>query len=202
MKKFIGILSILVIIGCLGYLGYQKVTDFMVRKTLTLISEDESIQQHLDAVMEEIELTTEDPQKAPSEAETDTPPYQTSEKGKTADAPKGDTKEIRIPTQKEPTPAKIPEKDEKRQPIVFPKAPEKTPTPSAGGLTIDSLESADKAYVMNIYKRFTASEVTTVSGMLSGGITAEEKKQIKAIVYAKVSSAEVNELYRIANKYR
>ncbi len=178
MKKIIGILSILVIICCLGFLGYQKVTDFMVRKTLTLISEDESIQKHLDTVLEGMKLP-DDLQKEPPESQADTP--EASDKGKKSEPQKEGTKENTPSAKKEPT---------------------KTQTPSQGGLTMDSLDSADKAYVMNIYKRFTSSEISTVSGMLSGGITKEEKKQIKAIVYAKVSGAEVKELYRIADKYR
>ncbi len=81
---------------------------------------------------------------------------------------------------------------------------EKTPSVKTkdGSLSIDDLQPTDKEYVMSIYKRFSASEVSQVSGMLSGGITPEEKQIIKSIVYAKVSQAEVNKLFAIAKKYQ
>lgn len=84
--------------------------------------------------------------------------------------------------------------------------PTKTEPPTVstddGTLSIDDLQPSDKKYVMSIYKRFTAAEVNQVSSMLSNGITPEEKKTIKAIVYAKVSREELNTLFAIAKKYQ
>ena len=82
--------------------------------------------------------------------------------------------------------------------------PEPSPSkaPSGGSLSIDDLQPTDKEYVMSIYKRFTASEVSHCSAMLADGLTAAEKKEIKAIVYAKVSSGEVSKLLAIAKKYQ
>lgn len=81
---------------------------------------------------------------------------------------------------------------------------EKTPsvTTKDGTFSIDDLQPGDKEYVMNIYKRFSASEISQVSSMLSGGITPEEKQIIKGIVFAKVSQTEVNTLFTIAQKYQ
>ncbi|MBQ7036944.1 MAG: hypothetical protein IJN74_05590 [Clostridia bacterium] len=106
------------------------------------------------------------------------------------------------------TPEKTPDEPEGNSPEKPQEKPqtgsENMPSVSTqdGTLSIDDLQPSDKDYVMSIYKRFSASEVSQVSGMLSGGITPEEKQIIKGIVYAKVSKAEVNKLFAIAKKYQ
>ncbi len=178
MKKLAIILLALIILGFGGYLAYDKITDFVVKKTLNMVMEDEKLKAEVDAVLEGVELA---PEIVP--------------------APENS------PTGQEAEPSPMPKApvDEKGRPAnIFPTAPPKTPAPSKkdGTLTMDDLKGADKTYVMGIYKRFSASEVSTVSGMLSGGLTAEEKKAIKAIVYAKVSRSEIDKLFQIAKKYQ
>ncbi len=185
MKKLCIILSVIMVIGCLGYLAYDKVTDFMVKKTLGILSEDEALKAQIEAAIKNAgtnELsedagTEDEPVLEEKPAETAKPVEK--EKNKDENSPKEQTVE------KSSTPSKT-----------------EKPKKSGGTLTMDDLQGADKAYVMSIYNRFTASEVSTVSAMLSGGITAEEKRKIKSIVYAKVSTAEINKLYAIAEKYQ
>ncbi len=55
--------------------------------------------------------------------------------------------------------------------------------------------------VREVYGRFSASEISTCSNMLSGGLTKEEKKYIKNLVYSRVSSAEISEIERLYYKY-
>lgn len=55
--------------------------------------------------------------------------------------------------------------------------------------------------VREVYGRFSASEISTCSSMLSGGLTKEEKKYIKNLVYSRVSSAEISEIERLYYKY-
>ena len=178
MKKLSIVLSVLIIIGCLGYIAYDRITDFMVKKTLTLVAEDEQIKAHIDAVLEDV--------VAPEPIESPAPSTE-GEEPQNSGAPE----------------ATAPVDNQGRSAAAFPTAPPKTPAPKqSGGLSMDSLEGSDKSYVMSIYNRFTASEVSTVSSMLSGGLTVEEKRAIKSIVYAKVSGAEIDRLYAIARKYQ
>lgn len=179
MKKIAIVLSVIIIVGCLGYIAYDKITDFMVKKTLTMVAEDEQLQAEIDAALEKTEV--------PSASESPAP-----------DA----NEESQKPETKPQVTAPVDDKG--RSAAAFPTAPPATPKPkkSSGGLSMDDLEGSDKAYVMSIYNRFTASEVSTVSGMLSGGLTVEEKRAIKSIVYAKVSGAEIDRLYAIARKYQ
>lgn len=55
--------------------------------------------------------------------------------------------------------------------------------------------------VREVYGRFSSSEISTCSNMLSGGLTKEEKKYIKNLVYSRVSSAEISEIERLYYKY-
>ncbi len=179
MKKLAIVLSVLIVIGCLGYIAYDKITDYMVKKTLMMVSEDEQLKAEIDAVLENMEVPAPAESPAPDEGE---------EIPQNSDAPK----------------ATAPVDEKGRSAAVFPTAPPQTPKPkkSSEGLSMDDLEGSDKSYVMSIYNRFTASEISTVSGMLSGGLTVEEKRTIKSIVYAKVSGAEIDRLYAIARKYQ
>lgn len=59
----------------------------------------------------------------------------------------------------------------------------------------------DHPYVKSIYSRFSAGEITEVSTMMSGGVTAEEKVRIKQILFSKVSSSEINKLKEIYSLY-
>jgi len=146
-----------------------------------MFAEDEALQQDISSAIENLQLP------------------------ELTDNPQDSDRTIELPS----TPAmhsdpKTESSDKKTEAVIYPTAPSKTsaPTQNVGSLAIDDLDSADKAYVMSIYNRFTASEVSTVSGMLSGGLTVEEKRAIKKIVYAKVSDAEINKLYEIARKYQ
>lgn len=179
MKKTAIILSVLIIIGCLGYIAYDKITDYMVKKTLTIVAEDETLKAQIEAAMENIDIGK--PEETP---ESDAEPTAPANTAALKETPKTDAKG--------------------RQAASLPTAPPQTPKPkkSSDGLSMDDLEGSDKSYVMNIYSRFTASEISTVSGMLSGGLTVEEKRAIKSIVYAKVSGAEIDRLYSIARKYQ
>lgn len=67
-------------------------------------------------------------------------------------------------------------------------------TPAAGDFWSEPL-------VREVYARFSASEISTCSSMLSGGLTKEEKKYIKNLVYSRVSSAEISEIERLYYKY-
>lgn len=67
-------------------------------------------------------------------------------------------------------------------------------TPTAGDFWSEPL-------VREVYGRFSASEISTCSSMLSGGLTKEEKKYIKNLVYSRVSSAEISEIERLYYKY-
>lgn len=81
--------------------------------------------------------------------------------------------------------------------------PTSTPAPSeASGVhrLVKNLSPSDRSFVMNIYGRFSASEISSISKMMENGITPEEKKAIKSIVYAKVSSGEIQRLMEISKK--
>ena len=74
--------------------------------------------------------------------------------------------------------------------------PESTKAPEAKPKSV-----WDEPLVQNVYARFSASEVSTVTGMLAGGLTREEKRYIKSLVYSRVSAAEISQLMEIYNRY-
>ncbi len=168
MKKWLFILlSIFVIIGCLLYVAYDYATDYLVKKTLLMVAEDEELKAQIEEALHEIQVAPlpENAEKTGVTQEGDPP------KGTDESAPAANTQPSSVST-------------------------------DDGKLSIDDLKPSDKDYVMSIYKRFTSSEINYVTSMLSNGLTVEEKREIKAIVYAKVSSEEVNTLYAIAKKYQ
>lgn len=59
----------------------------------------------------------------------------------------------------------------------------------------------DEPLVKSVYARYSASEIASVSSMAAGGFTPEEKRQVKAIVFAKMSRAELNEIINLYYKY-
>ena len=59
----------------------------------------------------------------------------------------------------------------------------------------------DEPLVQNVYARFSASEISTVTAMMANGFTKEEKKYIKSLVFSRVSSAEISQLKEIYYKY-
>lgn len=59
----------------------------------------------------------------------------------------------------------------------------------------------DYELVREVYSRFTMSEITEVSRLMSGGLNAESKARIKEIIYSKVSRDEVTQLLEIYNTY-
>lgn len=71
-----------------------------------------------------------------------------------------------------------------------------TPNPK-----LNRLSPEDRAYVMSIYARFTSGEISEVTGLMSGQMTPEKKKQIKQIVFSKISRDEYNRLCILADKY-
>ena len=164
-KKLCILLLTLVLLGGMLFWAYDYATDFLVKKTLVMVSNDPQIKADVDNAINAALASNEE--KEPSQEDE---PQDSSDK----------------------TPDKSSENLDKPS----------VPATNDGSLTIDDLENSDKAYVMSIYKRFSTSEVSQVSNMLSGGITPEEKKMIKSIVYSKVSQAEVNRLFAIAKKYR
>lgn len=81
-------------------------------------------------------------------------------------------------------------------------ATEAVPTPESTKAPEVKRKSVwDEPLVQNVYARFSASEVSTVTGMLAGGLTREEKRYIKGLVYSRVSAAEISQLMEIYNKY-
>lgn len=66
---------------------------------------------------------------------------------------------------------------------------------------ISTVSNADREYVMNIYSRYSSAEVAEVLNLATGGITPQEKKRIKEIVFSKMSRAEYDEIIRLSNKY-
>ena len=188
MKKLVIILIILGVLGCAGYLAYDKITDFMVKKTLNMVMEDEKLKAEIDAVLEGIV-----PQLPADSADAPGGEEGTPDSSSDLNTPADGHSVSVLPTAN-------PHASARPRASAHPQS--SAPAKNDGELTIDDLQGADKTYVMGIYKRFSASEVSKVSGMLSGGLTAEEKKAIKAIVYAKVSSTEINKLFQIAKKYQ
>lgn len=88
-------------------------------------------------------------------------------------------------TEAEPTSSPTPEKTEEKK------------AETASGAKDFWSEPLVKA----VYGRFSASEISTCSSMLSGGLTKEEKRYIKNLVYSRVSSAEISEIERLYYKY-
>ncbi len=176
MKKRLPIiLSILIIIGCVGYIIYECTTDFIVKKTILFIREDAALQEDVQKIIDSHMPVSENNEEGTTEN-----PVQSEN---SLDAPSKGNAENNEETAK------------KTQTPVYSKGED-------GVLSIDDLQPSDKSYVMSIYYRFSASEVNTVSQMMADGITTEEKQTIKQIVYAKVSRAEVDTLFAIARKYQ
>lgn len=67
--------------------------------------------------------------------------------------------------------------------------------------TPDGIDPADKAYVMGIYSRYSAAEVSEVSAIMSRKHTPEERARAKQIVFSKMSRAEYNRIMELARKY-
>ena len=84
----------------------------------------------------------------------------------------------------------------------MPKQTEKPKQNTGEPSSLKSLPSEERSFVMSIYGRFSGGEISRVSAMLNGGLTPQEKQEIKSIVYSKVSAAEISKLYAIADKLR
>ncbi len=52
-----------------------------------------------------------------------------------------------------------------------------------------------------VLKRLSFAEINTIKNSMVGGITPEEKKEIRRIVYSKFTSDEINTLHKIFRKY-
>lgn len=76
--------------------------------------------------------------------------------------------------------------------------PSPTITPEPGGNAGDFW---DEPLVKDVYGRFSAGEISTVTSMMADGFTREEKKYIKQLVFSRVSAAEISEIERLYYKY-
>jgi len=82
--------------------------------------------------------------------------------------------------------------------------PVKTPQTGSDSTPVsapDGIDPADKAYVMSIYSRYTAAEVSEVSAIMSSPYNKEKRARAKQIVFSKMSHAEYNKIMELARKY-
>lgn len=95
-----------------------------------------------------------------------------------------------------PSPSVMPSKENIAKPQTKPSesaSVEKEPA------KIEDLTADDKAFLMGIYGRFSAAEISKMTKKLAGGLTNEEKQEIMEFLYGKLSKAEIDRLMKIAD---
>ena len=83
------------------------------------------------------------------------------------------------------------------------------PEPSATGISNSKLKEASQQVPINekveitkiVVSRLSASEISKLSAMLAGGISEEEKRTAKEIVYSSFTSEEIEHLKSLYYKY-
>lgn len=170
-------LSLIAVILCalilIGKVAYDRITDMLFEKGLSMIASSSAVEEFLKDRKEfpvDIVAGNED---------------SGNETGQPEDNQPGTGGEIK-PAESTSTPAPVKDK----------------PAASETGKKEANISAEDKAYVMSIYSRYTAAEVGEVSSIMnSGNITPEKKKRAKAIVFSKMTSAEYKKIMQLADKY-
>lgn len=83
------------------------------------------------------------------------------------------------------------------------------PSPTATPITVtqikdvkDEVTSADKVVAASmVMKKLSASDISTLQGMLSGGLSAEEKEKAKDIAYSRFTEEEIAKIKELYHKY-
>ena len=77
--------------------------------------------------------------------------------------------------------------------------------PQKNGLDLKELEKKltpeDRAFVMDVYKRFSKGEISEATALVKDGITPEEKQILKEMLKSKLVSGEKEKVVNIYSKY-
>lgn len=177
-KKYIVLSLILFIIAVFVYFGLNYGKKYVIEKSIEKIAEsDNAAKEQFSALEERIgkELN-----KEASNQNTSSPSPR-SDSGKNSE-PASNPDFIGPIQQKE--------KNDSGQ-------ADKTQSAAANNSSGNAKSFWEEPLVKSVAARFTQAEIAELSKMAAGGFTAEEKARVKSIVYAKVSSSEINELKRL-----
>ena len=206
MKKIV----IGVIIGLLVLTGgtlivLEKIGDMMINALI------DSELQGLNDSLDDLDNLLTDPTPLPSdfnntatpEAEPEATPEQSPEPQGTEDSQPQSTPKVADSGGKS-TPTATPATSPKPSTSSTPK-----PSPTATPITVtqikdvkDEVTSADKVVAASmVMKKLSASDISTLQGMLSGGLSAEEKEKAKDIAYARFTEEEIAKIKELYHKY-
>lgn len=207
----IGILSFVVISAIAGVIVYYTYLKPQISNTLDSLVGNEEIAQVKDELLTELEnvLQDEDVKNFLNEADPDT----ASElMGVVSDAKSGSTEATQAPTNN-PTkaPASVPQKNNtpgpeatetpSQSPTEEPKEsqePEATEKPSTMEVIKNEVEPTDLTSAISL-----AGKVDTgyILGLVKGGITLEEKRELKKYLMERLSPSEISSGIRLFAKY-
>ena len=206
MKKIV----IGVIIGLLVLTGgtlivLEKIGDMMINALI------DSELQGLNDSLDDLDNLLADPTPLPSdfnntatpEAQPEATPEQSPEPQGTEGAKPQSTPKVAESGGKS-TPTATPSASTKPSTSSTPK-----PSPTATPITVtqikdvkDEVTSADKVVAASmVMKKLSASDISALQGMLSGGLSAEEKEKAKDIAYARFTEEEIAKIKELYHKY-
>ncbi len=179
MKKVVTAVILLLVLSVAVRVGYDKVTDYMVRRLIIEIGSGGDIGESLSAHFADIPLPTNGNEEGSMTQQSE------NEKGGQENGDHGQEGQKSSDTSG------------------------KTSASSGGGSNSAgtpagmpaNISSEDKAYIMGIYGRYGAGEIAEAAGLMSGGVTAEGKARIKQIVFSKMTQGEYNKLMALYKKY-
>lgn len=148
---------------------------------------DEVLQQQMQAIEQGIDLSEVTPTLTPTPTPAQTPTPTVTPASDNNKAQGGDAPATPQPT---PTPA-LPEPT--LPPVITVQELEKVK---------DNVSAADKISVAAmVLTKLSQSEITTLTKLASGGITAEEKEELKKVLNSKFTEAEIEKIKVLYDKY-
>lgn len=196
-KRLVIWISILVALALIGYFGYRAALVFVGDKAMDVMLENQ-----LNSMLDSGEITIEELEKIaesdPSAAQEDAAEKKAPEEPVVSEKPE-ETKPAAKPEQTEaPKPAAKPAQTEAPKPAERKETVKKAADNIGFGITRADKEAMAKL----ITKRLSGADISYLAGLLSGGLTREERSAAYKVAKARFQGDELAEVSRFYHKYK
>ena len=197
-KRLIIWISILVALALIGYFGYRAALVFVGDKAMDMMLENQ-----LNSMLDSGEITIEELEKiaeSDPSAVTEEAPAETSAPTEPATAEKTAEAATQKPAPAEP--AKSASKPAETTAPAKPAERKETVKKAADNIGFGITREDKEAMAKLITKRLSGSDISYLAGLLSGGLTRNERRKAYEIAKARFSGGELAEVSRFYHKYK